>query len=408
MGINRIERIDAENVQFFKEQIDDVEVGKLSVKDILGFNIDKSTVFIPEFCPFLVMRKSDSSAIFSLVPMYNTVIYPVYSSIEGIIVNESNFQTINGMPLKDFLVFIEKGHIIPYFHTKYSNYDENLIRNFLEPGMPRISIQHMHLVRWLNSKNFENNIQKLGVAKDVATAQKDLSNLLKQPEDSLISCAECLVAAYAMGIEKSKILGSTNTRRLLCGFMDIVASRNLNAVFKTSCKETEEALGLFACNDDFPEPVDAIVKGLKVKYSPELDLESYLNLLDGKTTRAIRQITSNIMEDPFSIKYSEHLSSKIFEYNQEIEEVGRSRAARFYQAVSDIAVYGGNEYVSRQTNALVKANKNNLNRASELIASKLIDIHAKVTGKDWTIAQLYKTRCNIERCKKPVPQQKKD
>jgi wobble nucleotide-excising tRNase len=154
-----------------------------------------------------------------------------------------------------------------------------------------------------------------------------------------------------------------------------------------------------------PEPsesIDAIVRGLRVKYTPDLDLGSYLDLLDGKTTRAIREITKKIMEDPYAAKYSEHLNSKIVEFNREIEQVGKSRTAKFYHAVSDIAVYGGSKFVERQTESYVKSNKKELHKVSEWIASKFMDFHAKVTGKDWTIAQLYRTRCKIGECRKPT------
>jgi len=87
----------------------------------------------------------------------------------------------------------------------------------------------------------------------------------------------------------------------------------------------------------------------------------------------------------------------------EIEEIGKSKAAKFYSAVSDVAVYGGSSFVERQTNSHVKIAKKDLHKASEWIASKLMDLHAMATGKDWTIAQLYRTRWKIEHCKEVEP-----
>lgn len=96
------------------------------------------------------------------------------------------------------------------------------------------------------------------------------------------------------------------------------------------------------------------------------------------------------------------MNSKVFEFNREIGELATSRSAAFYEAVSEIAVYGGTKFVERQSEGFLKTRKKDLGRVEEWIASKLMDVHAKVTGKDWTIAQLYKARCKIEQCRKEL------
>jgi hypothetical protein len=42
--------------------------------------------------------------------------------------------------------------------------------------------------------------------------------------------------------------------------------------------------------------------------------------------------------------------------------------------------------------------KGDAHKVSEWIASKLLDVHAKATGKDWPLAQIYKTRTKIGNC----------
>jgi hypothetical protein len=147
------------------------------------------------------------------------------------------------------------------------------------------------------------------------------------------------------------------------------------------------------------EQLETIVKGLRISYSNDIDVGSYLDLLDGKTTKAIREIVKKITSDPYSIKFSERLNAKIYEVNKEIEEIGKSKASKFYQSVSDIAIYGGSKYLEGQSNGLIKPNKADAHKTSEWLASKLFDLHAKATRKDWTFAQVYKTRLKIEKCK---------
>jgi hypothetical protein len=71
-----IEKIDAENSNFANEIIRDVEHGRLTSKDILGFGIDGASVFIPRVpCAYInpttnVCQSADNgvggSSIFSL------------------------------------------------------------------------------------------------------------------------------------------------------------------------------------------------------------------------------------------------------------------------------------------------------------------------------------------------------
>ena len=104
------------------------------------------------------------------------------------------------------------------------------------------------------------------------------------------------------------------------------------------------------------------------------------------------------MEDPYAVKYSERLNAKLCDLNEEIEEIGKTRWAKFYRAVSDIAVYGGSKYAEIQTGELIKPKTRDLHKTSEWIASKLLDVHARMTKKDWTLAQVYRTRAKMDKC----------
>ena len=404
------EKIDAENEEFYKENYDSVVKGKQAVKDIVGFDLKEPIVFIPRAeCAHLAPSiaslcdykgEKPATSILTLLPIYNSLVYPISPSLGSTKMSKETFEYANEISLMDFLKAVERGRIIPYFVSDYQHYDISLLQHFLETGLPRISARHMDLIRRRNTCVFVNgDCEK---CEDIIlSAEKDFANFLKKdvlPEKKR-GCIGCLARAYSVGIKKDSIFKSANPQQTLCAIIDILACRNVEAVFQTNCPRCIEALGLFTGITTMENAVETIVDGLKVKYTTDLHFESYLELLDEKTTRAIREITKKILEDPFATKYSERLNSKLFAFNREVEEVARTRTAKFYHAVSDIAVYGGNKFVERQTQGYLHARKKNLRGASEWLASKLMDVHAKIMGKDWNIAHLYRTRCKIEQCR---------
>jgi hypothetical protein len=106
----------------------------------------------------------------------------------------------------------------------------------------------------------------------------------------------------------------------------------------------------------------------------------------------------------WAAKYSDPLNSKIFEFNREVRELALSRSAAFYEAVSEMAVYGGTKFVERQTKGIIKPKKKSLYKAEEWIASKLMDVHAKVTEKDWTLLNCTRPAArlsNVEKSREP-------
>ena len=407
-------KIDAENKEFYKQSYDDVVSGKWSIRDIIGFETKEPRVFVlgttcAHLAPSIVShcehaREKPVSSILTLLPTYNTLLYPIISKFGGKKMSEAAFKDANDMSLTDFLKVVERGRIIPYFTTGYQAYDTDFLHHFLDTGVPRISRYHMELIKRQNScKLVDGDCKKCHDAS--AFARKDLPDFFETPalHEEHKGCTGCLAFAYCLGIKKDAILQvvSPSPQQTLCAIVDVVASRNTEAVFQTNCPIGAGALGLFTGVSGIENAIEAIVDGLRIKYTPDLHFESYLELLDGKTTRAVREIIKKILEDPFAAKYSERLNSRIFAFNREVEEVAKTRTAKFYHAISDITVYGGNKFIERQTQGYLQARKKDLRRVSEWMASKLMDIHAKVTGKDWTIAQLYRTRCKIEQCKVP-------
>jgi hypothetical protein len=230
-----VNQIDEENSQFVTEHLEDVESGTLSVKEILGMNLSSPLVYIPILCPYSSPLKGVASSIYSLSPLYNTIIHPVVAEISDTKVSEANFQKVHGIPLNEFLTFIEKGHIIPYFEAKYGEYDQDVIKRFLEPGYPRISNYHMGLIKRHNfcalmGKDCKKCVE---IGKQAA---KDLAESSKKQISEIGGCAKCLIMAYSMGIDKQKLLLETRkTTRVLCTISDAVVSRNLDATIKTDC-----------------------------------------------------------------------------------------------------------------------------------------------------------------------------
>lgn len=411
--MQNLKRIDDENHEFFDQTLNDVQTGKLSVKEIIGFDLKEPEVYIPKvlcgnvvadsaYCPVMT-EENLATSIFSLAPLYNTLVYPVNAYYNKSKMTELSFKKANGISLEEFLTFVHKRRIIPYFSHQYQNYEPDFISHFLEPGTPRISMSHMNLVRLQNYcklMNYDCNKCKA----TVKTAEEELPLVKKNVEDpKKDACGDCLSMAYVIGVCKEELIKYNSPRALLCSIGDVITSRNLGAAYKTNCPIARDALGYVAGIQSIEKGFETIVKGLKVSYSSDMDLGSYLDLLDSRTTKAIREIIQKIMEDPFAAKYSERLNARIVDYNREVEEIGKSRMARFYNAVSDVAVVGGSEFVERQTASYLKVGKKDLHKISDWIASKLMDIHAKATGKDWTIAQLYRTRRKLEHCKNVEP-----
>jgi len=145
--------------------------------------------------------------------------------------------------------------------------------------------------------------------------------------------------------------------------------------------------------------MDYILEGLKVRYTPSISLEHYVDIFDGKTSKALRRIVANLLSDPLSRKYKERLNAKICDLNQQVEELSEGKTAKIFDAVSDMALYGGKKFIESKSQKYIKIPRKGFIKLGEWLASKGIDLQAKVQRKDWSIAQLYKARCRLKRCR---------
>ena len=141
-----ITKIQAEIDEYYKQNLKEVESGKISIEEILGIPIASPRVFIPRInCRFiapsgdLTKTSSEMHSIFSLCPTYNSVVLPLRANYESGKITERNFERANGISLKSLLTFIERGRVIPYFETELKNYEPKLLKNFPETGLPRLS-----------------------------------------------------------------------------------------------------------------------------------------------------------------------------------------------------------------------------------------------------------------------------
>ncbi len=225
-----IERIDKENKNFYQETFEDVEKGKLTIKEILGFEIEGASVFLPRvpcahinptrtLCP---TAEENASSIFSLAPIYDTIIYPI-TYAHNMPLNEKTFKAINNISIDDFLIFVEKKRIIPYFPIDYGEYDKDFVEKFLEPGLPRISSTHLQLIQLMNKCNVVEGKCKT-CKKNMEIAMKDIQAICKDSKDEgmLKNCSVCLQQLYSLGINRDNLFRSEQPELTICALKDIV------------------------------------------------------------------------------------------------------------------------------------------------------------------------------------------
>ena len=371
---------------------------------ILGFKTPSPSLMVPYNLCGLPMVSP-----FALLPLYSSVLFPVspffgahdesgeyaHSKIR----DKKTFRLVHGLSSEEMAFLAEKGRIIPCFMQNYVEYDEGTIKPLLEFGVPRLP-RNISLV--LEKGIINKKVVELGenFNEYLDLAQNDLSKIfgISDPK-TLEICGHCLAKLYAQGMRDSIRTVDMHNIDFVCLVNSLPFSQAFGAVLHTECKWTK---GIIADWSGLPKraSIESIVRGLKVMYGPNIPLESYLDILDSKTTKAVRIIVQRLLEDPLSRKYSERLSAKIFEVNQEVEELCKSRAAKLFSSVSDIVVYGGDKFIEQQSQKMIKMPKKGLQRIAEWIASKGVDVQARLTGKDWAIAQLSKARCKIESCTK--------
>lgn len=366
-----------------------------NVDEILGFKLGQSRCFIP----FLSCGRLPSR-ITTLIPLYETVIMPIHPIAQlhkkfEKVADSSTFKTVHGLTPTELATLAEEGRVLPYFCQEYTSYDERTIKPLLQSGLPRVSPRTMLLIRsaaWhliAEGKDSE-HFEQLATEDIKSFAQGSASKL--EPK-----CATCLALCYMLGIREQhrEKLFEKNQACLV----SYAASANyLDAVLQANCTFAKEVMGNMG---DLPEGIDIdyFLKGLRLAYSPDLSLEEYVEVFDSKTSKALRRILTNLLSDPLSSKYNERLSAKIYDLNRQVREIADSKIAKVYETVSDMALYGGKKFIESQSQKYVRVPKRGFIRMSDWLASKGIDLTAKVKRKDWSIAQLYRAQCKLKSCR---------
>lgn len=382
---------------------------KFDVWKYIGFNISGSKVIVPHNpCGHPLISP------YSLLPMYDCLLFPVNPYVEQYygtktgtvlkahkITDKNVFQQVHGLTSHEIAYLAERGRIIPCFNHPYAEYDEKIIEPLLQTGVPRLSLGVKRAL-----ENLFTGIVRSSKGEDFKKyrdlAKKDLTEnfgLLENPawKDAIDVCGECLASLYAEGLRGVVTACGIRNIEYICVMNELRFSQFLGAVIQTECRETKDIVANWS-GLPHGSSFEAIANGLKVNYRNDIPLESYLDILDSKTTAAVRTIVQRLLSDPLASKYSERLSAKVFEFNQQIEELSKSKAAKIFSVVSDIVVYGGSRFVESQSQKMIRMPKKGLQKMAEWIASKGLDVQARLTGKDWAIAQLCKTRCKIEKC----------
>lgn len=390
MSKEHLRKLDEEDEKLVDELFADKEL--MTLEKLLGFQLPKARCFVPP-----VPCGNTMAPIMSLVPMYETVFLPVYSHYwrdenEYKISKDSVFKRQHSLTPSELTILAEKGCVIPYFESSYVSYDEKIIKPLLQPGVPKISPAQMAQIRgapinWLKEDKKWSSKRRL--------ASHDIGKF-KFPKGR--KCATCLSACYMIGLRKYFYGPKYKGWRAACFVSYALSTGIFEAVLQTECAIAKDILSSIG---HLPEEVslEYILKGLKVNYSRNIPLEEYVDIFDGKTSKALRRIVANLLNDPLSRKYTQRLSARIYELNQQVEELAEGRTAKVFEAISDMALYGGKKFIESKSQQYIKIPKKGFIKLAEWLASKGVDLQAKRERKDWSIAQLYKTRCKLERCK---------
>lgn len=326
------------------------------------------------------------------MPIYSGI--KVGSKIQRI--DKAMFEHIYDCTADEISVAAESGRIIPYFANRFSAYDPEAIKSLVKAGSRRITREQMQLVKKMGMCQF--------VSHDCKFCRRRAREIRKRLPKINGGCLACLGLMWnSTGESLSKWTNKKSAQERvsleLCLASKVILSRNLGAVFQTKCPVGKRALSRVS-EVYRPSATEFVCQGLKVNYTKDIPLKQYLEIVDSKATKAMRQVVQGFLKDPRARKFDVILNGKIVEYNQQLEDFGKSKAARIYKALSDLAVYGGTKFVEEQTRKYIKLSGKMARNISEYVASEALDLHAKVFGKDWTVAQLYRTRCRLEACKR--------
>ena len=382
-------KLDKEDKKLVDELLQDEE---LTLEKLLGFRLPEARCYVPP-----VPCGSTMAPVMSLVPMYQTVLLPIYSYYETKkreykITKVSVFERQHGLTPSELVVLAEKGRVIPYFLSDYAAYSEKIIEPLLQPGVPMVTPRQWALIAGVPIARMrlqENWTDMHGLA---SQEMKELGF----PKGR--NCSLCLSACYMIGLRKYFKSPEFKGWRSTCFVAYAVATDGFKAVLQTECEMVKDLLSNIG-NLPAGVPIEYILKGLKVNFVADISLEDYVDIFDGKTSKALRKIVRDLTNEPLSRRYTQRLSAKIYELNQQVEELAEGRAAKVFEAISDMALYGGKKFIESKTQQYIRVPKRGFVKLGEWLASKGVDLQAKIQRKDWSIAQLYKARCKLDKCK---------
>lgn len=345
---------------------------------------------------------------YAFLSMYDHLIYPISSHYDTSIGkretstrinNEKMFQLAHGLHPNEIAYLAENDRLLPYFVHPYTEYDKNVIKPLLEPGIPRLSNQVFQALEYVVHLR---NKRRLGdrFEQYAQVALKDIQDIFGVKDAIGIKvCGNCLAGLYSQGLRDTFLQRKIKSLSYVCIGNSLPFSQTLGAVLETQCAKIDNLLQSWS---RLPKEacIESVAKGLNVLYAKDIPLDVYLDIMDSKTTKAVRETTRKLLSDPMSRKYQERLDHKIFEVNQQVTELCKSKAVKIFGLVSDIVVYGGNKFLEHQTEKIVSVSDSRLRKVAEWFASKGVDFQARITGKDWAIAQLSKARCKLQKCEK--------
>lgn len=210
-------------------------------EELFGFQLPKNRCFVPS-----IPCGDTTTPLMSLVPLYETILLPIYSSYwphKGSqklrIEEDSMFKRQHGATPSDLIVLAEKGRVIPYFSEPYDRYTEKIIEPLLQPGIPRISYGTMMLIRNLSMGTISSDRERKHFRK---LASEDIGNFdFPKEKEFITNCTVCLSVCYTLGLRehfKALEFGLHHA----CFVTYALSAQTLDAVLQTECPLAKDVL----------------------------------------------------------------------------------------------------------------------------------------------------------------------
>jgi len=382
-----LKHLDDESDSFVKEMMPSVLNDECKIEDIFGFKLSEKKARADLMHSEVSLR--------SVIPLYDEILVVIPPEISDKKLFEKRFH----FTPEEFAFLAEKGRVIPILNESYQKYKPQIVEPLLQPGIRHISSDQSWLFTNFGCSNHEYLLPPLvekeevpgfpGVKAGALCFKKILAHGFGEPLAKVLDdinkglltefgpqCIVCFSMYAHKFLDCSTLRTVPICRPPFCqklnSFITEIASRG--------CIFTEAFFG----SDG---NMNQIAQGLKVNYSPEVSLENYLEIIDGKTTRAIRKIMNHILEDPMAARYKQRLYSKIYELNKEVDEISQRRLTRMGISTTDIVSYYLKKLIPVET----------ARKGIDWLANVSLSLQAKLLGKDWAVLQLYTTRKRLKR-----------